>query len=89
MFCCTAAGTMLPQKTVYKLLNSKVCNSWLEGRPVGAVLAVSMSGWFEMPKFNRWFKTVFLKHTKQLLQEDIKVIKGNYITIIFSLYFML
>lgn len=58
MFCCSAAGEMLPPMVVYK---STVCapyKSWCQGGPTGATYAASKSGWFDMATFNHWFTEV-------------------------------
>jgi hypothetical protein len=77
MFCCNAAGKMLPPMVVYKSANGVVYSSWGEGGPDGTTYAASKSGWFDMPKFNQWFKQVFIKHIRHLPKEDIKVIIGD------------
>jgi hypothetical protein len=55
MFCCNAAGDMLPPMTVYKSATGIVYESWCDGGPDGAVFAATKSGWFDMVKFNQWF----------------------------------
>ncbi len=60
MFCCNAAGKMLPPMVVYKSANEVVYSSWGEGGLDGTTYAASKSGWFDMPKFNQWFKQVFM-----------------------------
>lgn len=56
MFCCNAAGYMLPPMVVYKSSSGSVYSSWCEGGPVGATYAATRTGWFDMSKFNLWFK---------------------------------
>jgi hypothetical protein len=58
MFCCSAAGAMLPPMTVYKSATNCVYGSWCEGGPENAVFAATKSGWFDMQMFNMWFKQV-------------------------------
>ncbi len=41
---------------VYKSGNGVVYSNWCEGGPAGATYAASRSGWFDMTKFNQWFK---------------------------------
>jgi hypothetical protein len=77
MFCCSAAGHMLPPMVIYKSGTGSVYQSWCEGGPEGASYAASKSGWFDMAKFNQWFRDVFLKHIRTLPQEDTKVIIGD------------
>jgi DDE superfamily endonuclease len=55
MFCCSAAGEMLPPMVVYKSSTTSVYNSWCDGGPDGAAYAATKSGWFDMDKFNQWF----------------------------------
>lgn len=77
MFCCSADGTMLPPMVVYKSATGVVYSSWCEGGPDGTTYAASASGWFDMGKFNQWFKQVFIRHIKTLPKDDIKVIIGD------------
>lgn len=77
MFCCSAAGHMLPPMVVYKSGTGCVYQTWCEGGPEGATYAANKSGWFDMQKFNQWFKQVFLKHVKTLPKDDIKVLIGD------------
>lgn len=58
MFCCNAAGDMLPPMVVYKSGTGSVYASWCEGGPDGTTYAASKSGWFDMSKFNQWFTQV-------------------------------
>lgn len=58
MFCCSAAGQMLPPMVVYKSGTGSVYASWCEGGPDGTTYAASKSGWFDMNKFNQWFTQV-------------------------------
>ncbi len=41
---------------VYKRGNGVIYSNWCEGGPAGATYAASRSGWFDMTKFNQWFK---------------------------------
>jgi hypothetical protein len=56
MFCCSADGKMLPPMVVYKSGTGAVYQSWCEGGPAGTTYAASKNGWFDMSKFNQWFK---------------------------------
>jgi transposase-like protein len=56
MFCCSADGKMLPPMVVYKSGTGSVYQSWCEGGPAGTTYAASKNGWFDMSKFNQWFK---------------------------------
>lgn len=58
MFCCSAAGDLLPPMTVYKSGSGVIYKSWCENGPVGAAYAATKSGWFDMSKFNQWFTDV-------------------------------
>ncbi len=58
MMCIDADGTCLPPMTLFKSANGTVFQSWCEGGPEGATYAANKSGWFDMDKFNQWFKEV-------------------------------
>jgi hypothetical protein len=58
MFCCAASGDMLPPMVVYKCPRGSVYPCWCQGGPEGTVFASSKSGWFDMDRFNLWFKEV-------------------------------
>ena len=44
--------------TVYKSGTGSVYQSWCEGGPDGSVYAANKSGYFDMDKFQQWFKEV-------------------------------
>jgi hypothetical protein len=44
--------------TVYKSGNGVVYQNWCEDGPEGATYAASKSGWYDMAKFNQWFRQV-------------------------------
>jgi hypothetical protein len=46
---------------VYKSGNGVVYQNWCEGGPEGTTYAASRSGWFDMAKFNQWFKQAWVK----------------------------
>jgi hypothetical protein len=77
MFCCSAAGEMLPPMVIYKSGTGSVYQSWCEGGPDGACYAASKSGWFAMPQFNQWFRDVFVPYIRRLPLEETKVILGD------------
>lgn len=77
MFCCSADGDMLPPMVVYKAASEAPWGMWTEGGPAGATYAASKSGWFDMNKFNQWFKVVFIEHIKTLPRDSMKVIIGD------------
>lgn len=54
-----------------------VYQSWGEGGPDGATYAASQSGWFDMAKFNQWFRRVFVPHIKTLPQDEPKLLIGD------------
>ena len=63
MFCCDAAGNMLPPMVIYKSTKAVLYYSWCGGPPgsstagpAGATYAATKNGWFNMDKFNLWFK---------------------------------
>ncbi len=47
---------MLPPMVVYKSTTGVVYQSWCEGGPDGTAYAATKNGWFNMDKFNQWFK---------------------------------
>jgi transposase-like protein len=53
-----ADGELMPPMTVFKSSTGSVYQSWCEGGPDGATYAATKSGWFDMEKFNQWFKQV-------------------------------
>lgn len=77
MFCCSADGQMLPPMVLYKSTTGICYDMWIEGGPEGTTYAASKSGWFDMEKFNQWFKIVFLPHIKTLPKEQVKVLIGD------------
>lgn len=77
MYCCSAAGLMLPPMVVYKSINSTVYTTWCQGGPPNTVYAATKTGWVDMSKFNQWFTDVLLVHVSTLPPEDIKVIIGD------------
>ena len=77
MYCCSASGLMLPPMVVYKQPQSILFQNWCENGPAGSTNAASKSGWFDMAKFNQWFKQVFVEHIQTLPQEEVKVLIGD------------
>ena len=58
MFCCSAAGDLVPPMVIFKSQNGALYESWCGGGPAGAVYGATKSGWFDMEKFNQWFSMV-------------------------------
>lgn len=58
MFCCSAAGVMLPPMVVYKSGTGILCKNWCYGGPAGTTYAATKSGWFDMAMFSEWFREV-------------------------------
>ena len=77
MFCCSAAGDLLPPMVLFNAPSGALFQTWSENGPEGATYAANESGWFKMDSFNAWFKQVFLAHIRTLPREDIKVIIGD------------
>lgn len=77
MFCVSAAGDMLPPMTVFKSANSVVYKSWCEGGEDGAAYSATKSGWFDMERFNQWFREVFLVWIRRMPRDEIKVLLGD------------
>lgn len=76
MMCASADGVLLPPYVVYKALN--MYPSWASGGPKGEPCCnntccksgsqyhYTVSGWFDMPTFERWFINVFIPHAKMI-----------------------
>ena len=64
MFCCSAAGEMLPPMVVFKSVNGSLYKCWCENGPANAVYAATKSGWLTTTEFNQWFSDVFLVHIR-------------------------
>lgn len=73
MFCCSAAGKMLPPYVVYKALN--FYPAWAEGGPEGAIYTATKSGWFDHFCFEDWYFQVFLPAVRKL--QGKKVLVGD------------
>jgi hypothetical protein len=58
MFCWSTAWTMLPPMVVYQSGSGALFKDWCVGRPEGTLYASSKNGWFDMNKFNQWFRDV-------------------------------
>jgi hypothetical protein len=58
MFCCNAAGEMLPPMVIYKSGTGILCKIWCNGGPEGTTYAANKSGWFDMAMFTEWFTEV-------------------------------
>jgi len=67
MFCCSAAGQMLPPYTVFKSPTGALYELWCQNGPEGAGYGANKSGWFDQDRFNAWFSTVFLRHIREFL----------------------
>jgi len=64
MFCCSADGKMLMPYVVYKSPTGALYESWCQGGPEGAAYGANKSGWFDVHRFNAWFKHCFLPHIR-------------------------
>jgi hypothetical protein len=58
MFCCNAAGDMLPPMMIYKSGTGILCKIWCNGGPEGTTYAANKSWWFDMAMFTEWFTEV-------------------------------
>jgi hypothetical protein len=58
MFCCSAAGDLLPPMVVYKSPSGNFYDSWATGAPVGSVFTANKGGWFNMKEYENWFEKV-------------------------------
>ncbi len=75
MFCCSAAGDLLPTIAVFKSQSGYLYDTWGAGALPGSIFSANKSGWFNMHEYEVWFEKVFLVWlTKNLPKEDIKVL---------------
>lgn len=78
MYCCSAAGELLPPMTVYKSISGNFYDTWATGAPLGSVFSANKSGWFNMKEFETFFEKVFLKHLEgRIPKEEVKVLIGD------------
>lgn len=64
MFCASASGLMLKPYTVHKSPTGVLYESWCQGGPEGAAYGANKSGWFDVDRFNAWFKHCFVTHIR-------------------------
>jgi hypothetical protein len=62
MFCCSAAGDLVPPITVYKSVTGGFYKMWGECGPLGSTYTANKSGYFDMEKFRKWFTDMFLPY---------------------------
>ena len=76
MYCCSAAGDLLPTMTVFKSQSGFYYDTWGAGAPEGTVFTANKSGWFNMNEYEVWFEKVYLVwlEKKNIPKEDIKVL---------------
>jgi hypothetical protein len=77
MFCCSAAGDLVPPMTVYKSVTGGFYKMWGEGGPPGSTYTANKSGYFDMDKFTKWFTDVFLPYIATLPADQVKVLIGD------------
>lgn len=77
MFCVSAAGDMLPPMTIFKSATGIVYRNWCESGQDGASYGATKSGWFDMGKFDQWFREVFLVWIRRFPREEVKVLLGD------------
>jgi hypothetical protein len=51
---------------VYQCATGTTYQKWGEGGPPGATYAATKTGWFNMEKFNQWFKQARVYQKSQL-----------------------
>jgi hypothetical protein len=72
MFCGNAVGEMVPPMVMYKAKN--LYTSWKgeDGRGIkGALYSTSLSGWFNMFQFEKWFVELLLPILKKKLGKKL------------------
>ena len=66
-------GTLLPPYVLYKA--ERVYDTWTEGGPQGTWYNRNHSGWFDLPIFEDWFRTIVLPYFKN--KEGPKLMLGD------------
>ena len=61
LFCCSAAGDMMPPFTVYKGTPDCLQSTWVTGGPPGSAYSATSSGWMEDYVLENWLKTRFIR----------------------------
>ncbi|KAJ8953465.1 hypothetical protein NQ318_023584 [Aromia moschata] len=67
-----AAGQLLPPMVVYK--SSNLYENWCAGGPPGTIYGNTISGWFDMAQFEKWFFKVLLPHVQSTRQAGEKTV---------------
>lgn len=81
MVCGSAAGELLPLYVCYKS-KTGIFNTWRMGGPKGTRYGRSLSGWFDGPTFEDWFRTIALPKLKK--KPGVKVMLGDNLSSHFS-----
>ena len=75
MFCCNAAGDLLPPMTVYKVNSGNFYETWMEGAPEDYVFTANKNGWFGMREYEFFIVKVLIKWlNKHIPKEEVKVL---------------
>ncbi len=75
MFCCSAAGELLPTMTVFKSQSGYYYDTWGQGAPIGSVFTANKTGWVNMKEYEMWFEDIFLVWVnRHIPKEDIKIL---------------
>ncbi len=75
MFCCNAAGDLLPPMTVYKVKSGNFYDTWMEGAPDDYVFTANPSGWFGMREYEYFVIKVLIRWIKRRIpKEEVKVL---------------
>lgn len=83
MVCGSATGDLLPPMVVYKAQH--LYENWTIGGPKGTVYDSTLSGWFDMVTFEKWFFEILLPYTKQNSSpEELKIVIGDNLASHFS-----
>lgn len=56
MMCVDGDGLALAPMVIYQSSTGTVYQKWCEGGPQGATYGATKTGWFNMEKYNQWFK---------------------------------
>ncbi|KAJ8932915.1 hypothetical protein NQ318_002865 [Aromia moschata] len=71
-----------PPVVVYKAAN--LYAGWTQGGPPGTVYSHTLSGWFDMDQFEKWFFEILLPKIKEIDNPDKKIVVGDNLASHFS-----
>ncbi len=60
MMCVDGDGLALAPMVIFQSSTGTVYQKWCEGGPQGATYGATKTGWFNMEKYNQWFKQAWV-----------------------------